>query len=108
MPFISILRRSASFDFLLAAILKFTPCPPIRNIKRYVIVNARYFPSSVLLIIRVILTKKDDRFPLVLLDYALLDEIFLLCADAIKKNRSRFIVGIMWNKLTVDGKVKDF
>ena len=50
---------------------------------------------ALLKIIRVILTTENDRFPLVLLDYALFDEIFLLCMDTIKKNRSRFIVGIM-------------
>lgn len=59
-------------------------------------------------IIRVILTTEDDGFLLVTLDFTLSDELFFLCSDAFQKDRGRFVIRVLRDKLTTDCKIKDF
>ena len=59
-------------------------------------------------IIRVILTTEDDGFLLVSLDFALLDEFFFLCTDALQQDGSRLVVWVLWYKLAMNGEIEDF
>ena len=84
-----------------------TPHPSIRQFKRYFIANVFDFVTY-LLIIRVILTTEDDGFLLVSLDFALLDEFFFLCTDALQQDGSRLVVWVLWYKLAMNGEIEDF
>ena len=61
-----------------------------------------------LLIIRVILTTEDDRFLLVTLEFALLDELFFLCPNAFQQDGGRFVSGVLGDELAANGEIKDF
>ncbi len=63
---------------------------------------------TILLIIRVIITFEDDRFLLITLDFALLNQFLFFGSYAFKKNRSRFIIRVLWNEFSSNCKVKNF
>ena len=83
------------------------PFPFIGQIKGYFIINISGNTSDSF-IIGVILTSEDDGFPLITFNFAFSDEFFFLISDTFEENTCRFIVGVLWYKLTSDCKVKDF
>lgn len=46
-----------------------------------------------------IIPSENDRFVLVTLDFASLNQLFLLRMNTLQKDRSGFIVRALWNKL---------
>lgn len=55
-----------------------------------------------------IITFEDDRFLLITLDFALLNQFLFFGSYAFKKNRSRFIIRVLWNEFSSNCKVKNF
>ena len=58
-------------------------------------------------IVRVILTTVDDRFPLVLLYFALFNEFFFLYADAVKQDGGGLVVWVLRDKFTTNGEIEN-
>ena len=56
----------------------------------------------------VIITFKDNRFLLITLDFALFNKFFFFSTDTLKKNRSRLVIRVLWDKFATDGEVEDF
>ena len=54
-----------------------------------------------------IIPSKNDRFVLVLFDFAFLDEPPFLCPDAFQQNAGGFVVWVLWDEFSLDGFLED-
>ena len=107
----AIFRRFTSFNFSVTAYKLFQVLHHIHDYPVFQMVFPRQYKCTLpayLLIIRVILTFKDNRFPLITLDFALFYEFFFFCSDTFKENACRFIIRVLRYKFSSDCKVEDF
>ena len=84
-----------------------TPSPPIRQFEGDFLGDVDGFAVD-LLIITIIITPEDERLVLVLLDLSGFDKSIFFCLDLLQKIRGRLIGLVLGDKLTPDGKIKDF
>ncbi|CUQ25633.1 Uncharacterised protein [Flavonifractor plautii] len=54
-----------------------------------------------------IIPSENDRFVLVTLDFASLNQLFFLSTNAFQKDGSRFVRGVLRNKFSLNGFLQD-